>query len=136
MRKTQAIILLIAGSAALSACGGGGLFNRDRPDEMAVQRQAPLAVPPDFSLAPPQPGAPRPTEGSASQQALEALFGGEQPRSEIESATIGQAGRAVPGIRSAVGSETTNTVAKGTVTRDILSAPQGDGQAGRAVIPG
>lgn len=136
MRKTHAIILLIAGSAALSACGGGGLFNRDRPDEMAVQRQAPLAVPPDFSLAPPAPGAPRPTEGSASQQALEALFGGEQPRSEIESQTIGHAGQAAPGIRSAVGSESTNTVAKGTVTRDILSAPQSEGQAGRAVIPG
>ena len=62
MRKATALALLIAGSALISGCGASsGLFNRDRPDEMAVQRQAPLVVPPDFSLTPPAPGAPRPT---------------------------------------------------------------------------
>ena len=40
-------IALIAGLGAITAaCGGGGLLNRDRPDEFAVQRQAPLVVPP------------------------------------------------------------------------------------------
>ena len=59
-------IALIAGLGAMTAaCGGGGLLNRDRPDEFAVQRQAPLVVPPEFNLVPPQPGAPRPAEGSA-----------------------------------------------------------------------
>jgi len=62
MRKAAALVLLLAGSASLAACGGGGLFNRSRPDEMAVSRQAPLVVPPDFSLTPPNPGAPRPTD--------------------------------------------------------------------------
>ena len=61
MRKTTAIILVTAASAMLAGCGtSGGLFNRDRPDEFAVQRQAPLVVPPDFSLVPPQPGAVKP----------------------------------------------------------------------------
>ena len=42
---------LIAGLGAMTAaCGSGGLLNRDRPDEFAVQRQAPLVVPPDFNL--------------------------------------------------------------------------------------
>ncbi|AZI35947.1 hypothetical protein NT2_04_04130 [Caenibius tardaugens NBRC 16725] len=136
MRKIHAFILLAAGSVALSACGGGGVFNRDRPDEMAVQRQAPLIVPPDFQMAPPQPGAPRPIEGSASQKALEALFGGPAPRSDLETSALDKAGGAAPGIRSTVGDENTNAVAKGTVTRDLLAAPQGDGQAARAVIPG
>lgn len=136
MPKITTMILLTATTAMLSACGGGGLFNRDRPDEMAVQRQAPLVVPPDFALEPPQPGAPRPVEGSASQQALEALFGAPDPRSGLETSALERAGNSAPGIRSAAGDEATHTVSKGTVTRDILAAPQGDGDSARAVIPG
>lgn len=136
MRKITTLILLTATTAMLSACGGSGLFNRDRPDEMAVQRQAPLVVPPDFALEPPQPGAPRPVEGSAGQQALEALFGAPDPRSGLETSALERAGNAAPGIRSSVGDEATHTVSKGTVTRDILAAPQGDGDSARAVVPG
>lgn len=135
MRKTQTAILLATGAVLLSACGGSGLFNRDRPDEFAVQRQAPLVVPPDFSLTPPAPGAPRPAEGTASEQALEALFGGPQARSEIERSTLDRAGRAAPGIRSQVGDPATNTVAKGRITRDIIAAPEGDGATASTVIP-
>ena len=128
---------LIAGLGAMTAaCGSGGLLNRDRPDEFAVQRQAPLVVPPDFSLAPPTPGAPRPTEGTAAEQALEAIFGGPAARSEVESSAISRAGEAAPGIRSAVGDPQTQTVAKGRVTRDIIAAPEGDGGSAQAVIPG
>lgn len=136
MRTIPALILVAAGSAALAGCGGGGVFNRDRPDEMAVQRQAPLAVPPDFALEPPQPGAPRPVEGSAGQKALEALFGTPDPRSGLETSALDRAGAAEPGIRSSVGDEQTHTVSKGTVTRDILAAPQADGDSARALIPG
>lgn len=136
MRKLPQIALLVATSSMLAACGGGGVFNRDRPDEMAVQRQAPLVVPPDFSLAPPAPGAPRPAEGAAQEQALEALFGGPQARSSVETSALDRAGVAEPGIRSQVGDPGTNTVAKGRVTRDIIAAPEGDGQSAQAVIPG
>src|SRR3546814_8451485 len=83
MRTKKPVLLLIALSVALTGCGSsGGLLGRDRPDEFAVQRQAPLVVPPDFNLVPPAPGAPRPSEGTASEQALEALFGGPAPRSQ------------------------------------------------------
>jgi len=127
----------IAGLAAMTAaCGGGGIFNRDRPDEMAVQRQAPLVVPPDFNLTPPAPGAPRPGEGTAADQALDALFGGPAPRSRVEASVIDRAGAAAPGIRSNVGDSATATVAKGSVTRDIVAAPEGDGASAQAVIPG
>ena len=129
-------LALLAGSPALLAgCGSGGFLNRDRPDEFAVQRQAPLVVPPDFNLTPPAPGAPRPAEGTASEQALDVLFGGPAQRSNVESGAIDRAGAADPGIRSSVGDADTNTVAKGGVTRDIVAAPQGDGASAQAVIP-
>ena len=136
MRKITTFILLSATSAMLAACGsGGGILGRERPDEFAVQRQAPLVVPPDFNLIPPAPGAPRPTEGTASEQALEVLFGGPAPRSEVETSALDRAGAAAPGIRSSIGDPQTNTVAKGTITRDIIAAPEGDGVNSQAVIP-
>ncbi len=136
MRKFAPLILLAGASAMLAACGGGGgVFNRARPDEFAVQRQAPLVVPPDFTLTPPAPGAPRPSEGTASEQALDALFGGPAPRSRVEASVIDRAGGAAPSIRSQVGDTGTNTVAKGRTTRDIIAAPEGDGQSASTVIP-
>lgn len=136
MRKVSTLILLSAASAMLAACGSGGFLTRERPDEFAVQRQAPLVVPPDFNLVPPSPGAPRPSEGTASEQALEALFGGPAARSAVETSALDRAGTAAPGIRSSVGDPATNTVAKGSVTRDIIAAPEGDGQNSQAIIPG
>jgi hypothetical protein len=137
MRIKTSLIIVTAASTLLAGCGGGGgLFNRDRPDEFAVQRQAPLVVPPDFSMTPPAPGAPRPSENTTAQQAMDALFGGPAPRSEVEKNTISRAGNPAPGIRSNVGDPGTNTVAKGDVTRDILAAPQGDGREAQAVVPG
>jgi hypothetical protein len=135
MRFSFRSSLVIAGAMSLAACASHGVSNRDRPDEFAVQRQAPLVVPPDFSLVPPQPGAPRPAEGTAAQQALQALFGGPAPRSAVETSALNRAGAADPGIRSAVGSPTTFTVDKGTTTQAILAAPEGDGQAASASIP-
>lgn len=133
MRK---IVFLAIATTTLAGCGTGGILNRERPDEFAVQRQAPLVVPPDFNLTPPAPGAPRPSEGTAAEQALDVLFGGPAPRSGVETSALDRAGRADPGIRTAVGDPMTNTVAKGRVTRDIIAAPEGDGMGASAVIPG
>lgn len=135
-RKSTTLVLLAGASAMLAACGStGGIGGRERPDEFAVQRQAPLVVPPDFSLVPPAPGAPRPAEETAGEQALEALFGGPAPRSAVETSVLDRAGTAEPSIRTEVGDPETNTVAKGSVTRDIVAAPEGDGQFAQAVIP-
>lgn len=120
---------------SLSACGSSGLFDRDRPDEFAVSRQPPLVIPPDFSLNPPRPGDPRPQTGGVQQQTLEAMFGGPQARSITESSIVGRAGSADAGIRSSVGDAGTFTVDKGSVTRDIIAAPEGDGQNAQAATP-
>ncbi len=132
----RTLFTVIALSALLAGCGSTGFLNRARPDEFAVSRQAPLVVPPDFSLTPPNPGAPRPQDNDASSQALDALFGGPAPRSQIEKDALGRAGASAAGIRSTVGDPQTNTVAKGSVTRDILAAPEGDGREAQAAIPG
>ena len=136
MNKTATILAIGAASLLLSACGSSGILGRARPDEFAVQRQAPLVVPPDFALTPPQPGAPRPAEQTAQQQAEEALFGAPAARSDVEKNTISRAGSSAPGIRSMVGDPGTNTVAKGSITRDIIAAPEGDAREAQTSAKG
>lgn len=133
MRKTTLILVAVSASL-LAGCGSSGLLSRERPDEFLVQRQAPLIVPPDFALTPPAPGAPRPDDRNVQQQTMEALFGGPQARSQVESNALSRAGIAAPGIRSAVGDPRTNTVAKGELTREIVAAPQGDGREAQTQI--
>ncbi|HAF40956.1 MAG TPA: DUF3035 domain-containing protein [Sphingobium sp.] len=132
-------LILAAGLiTTLSACGGGGgLFNRERPDEFAVSRQAPLVIPPDFALVPPAPGTPAAAAVDSRSEAMQAMFGGPAPRSAGESATLGAAGRAnaAAGIRSSAGDPDTQVVDKGATTRDIIAAPEGDGQDARAAVP-
>ncbi|WP_174278629.1 DUF3035 domain-containing protein [Sphingomonas bacterium] len=134
MRRVIAIGAGVAALALLSGCGGRRLGGQG-PDEFAVARQAPLVIPPDYALVPPQPGAARPQDNSPQAQALDALFGGSAARSASERAVVSQAGgeTADAGIRSAVGDPKTNVVDKGSTTRDIVAAPQGDGQDARAV---
>ena len=51
-----------------------GLTKRS-PDEFQVVSRAPLSMPPDYSLRPPTPGAPRPQEGTTTQQAQSIVTG-------------------------------------------------------------
>jgi hypothetical protein len=120
---------------ALSGCGSTGLFNRDAPDEMAVSRKAPLVIPPDFTLVPPEAGSAEAQNTDLQRQALDALFGGTAPRSAAETSNLNSAGRdlAALGIRSNVADPDTKVVNKGAVTRNIIAAPEGDGQNARAV---
>ena len=132
------LILAVGLVASLSACGGGGgLLNRDRPDEFAVSRAAPLVIPSDFALVPPAPGTPAAAAVDSRSEAMQAMFGGPAQRSAAETATLNAAGRAnaAAGIRSQAGDPGTEVVDKGTTTRDIIAAPEGDGQNARAAVP-
>lgn len=86
-------LTLVATSALLVSCSGVqkqlGL-TRSAPDEFAVVSQAPLSLPPDYSLRPPEPGAPRPQEGTQADQAAAELFGkGSKVSRSSQYATLG-----------------------------------------------
>ena len=117
MRKAYSA-LATSGCAALSG-------KQAAPDEFAVARNAPLIIPPDFSLAPPVAGTQGLSAGDAQQQAIDALFGGPAPRSAAEMSMLEAAGRAdAPiGIRSTAWDPDTRVVDKGATTMTILAAP-------------
>jgi hypothetical protein len=97
---------------AVAACGmfenlGGA--KKTSPDEFRIVTHAPLVMPPDAELRPPRPGAARPQETPASEQAP----GG----GGAEGALLARAGteRADPNIRGRVNEE----------SRVIASSDQG-----------
>jgi hypothetical protein len=128
--KSALLAMAIATLPLLSGCSSAG--NEAAP---SIGRAAPLVVPPDFALEPTAATAIRPADGG-QEQVLDALFGGIAPRSAAERAISTTSGNAEMGIRSSVGDPQTNTVNKGSITRDIIAAPEGDGQTAQAVIPG
>ena len=121
MRKLWTALVL-ASAVTTSACGV--ISKPKSPDEFAVARNAPLIIPPDFSLAPPVAGTAGLTPGEAQQQAIDALFGGPAPRSASEMSLLDAAGRtnAQVGIRSQVWDPDTRIVDKGPTTVQILTA--------------
>lgn len=137
MRKLARVAFVLGTPALLAGCGGGSGLNRAKPDEYAVARQAPLVIPPDYALVPPRAGAPRPQDNNPSALALEALFGGPAQRSVGEQGVVNQAGgdTIAPGIRSEAGDPETSVIDKGATTRDIVAAPEGDGQSASTSTP-
>jgi hypothetical protein len=69
--------------------GGCGDFRRalgmekSIPDEFAVVSRAPLAIPPDYSLRPPQPGAAPSQEVPPQDRAKEAVFRAGQQQASL-----------------------------------------------------
>lgn len=114
--RAAAIALLAA--VTLSGCSDAKRalgYEKTAPDEFQVVQRAPLSMPPDFSLRPPQPGAVRPQEGSTREQARQALVGGRQAtpistlnRTQGDMNLLKRAGaeQIQPEIRSLVNKET------------------------------
>jgi len=123
MRKAYIAVMAVA---ALATSGCAALTGkRTTPnDEFSVARNAPLIIPPDFSLAPPVAGTAGLSPADAQQQAIDALFGGPAPRSPGEMSLLDAAGRsnAQFGIRSQVWDPDTRIVDKGPTTVQILTA--------------
>lgn len=147
-RNLRIVINALAGLALVAALGGcSGLseslgFGKKSPDEFTVVKRAPLVLPPNYNLRPPQPGAPRPQElqpAESARAALVASAGGgtrrqaSQPYSQGESAILraANADAAEPNIREIIERETTALVAKNESFTDRLlfwrePQPQGE----------
>lgn len=140
-RRIVGLSVLGALSLSLAACGGGDSikdalgYGKDAPDEFAIVTKAPLAIPPDFSLRPPRPGAPRPQEANfqpsvAAERELTGVNAApvagvatEPVQSTGEQALLDQTGAADadPRIREVVNNETRTLVEKdASFTDDIL----------------
>jgi len=79
----------------LAGCGGGlddalGL-GKNPPDEFAIVTKAPLAIPPDYSLRPPQPGA-SPRQARTAQEIAEAALYSTSDNRDISARQLGQPG--------------------------------------------
>jgi len=123
---TQRLLALTAAAAlAATLAGCSTLRNtfgveRGGPDEFTVVRHAPLSLPPDYNLRPPQPGVPRPQESSPQAQARSAVVGSQSGlvvgsglgsvgggQSSAEAALLQQAGadQVDPSIRDTLNQE-------------------------------
>src|SRR3982751_1819152 len=80
MRRTLLTLPLALALLAPSVAGCSSTkemlgLTKHSPDEFQVVSRAPLSMPPDYSLRPPTPGAPRPQEGTTREQAQSIVTG-------------------------------------------------------------
>jgi hypothetical protein len=108
---------LVLAALAMAACSNASRtlgLDPEPPDEFTVVSKAPLTVPPDFNLRPPQPGAPRPQEQNPTTRAQAALVGDAQAApgaartpGEVVLLQVARAQDADPDIRRVLNEETT-----------------------------
>jgi len=143
---TAAIALVLA-AAALSACTDARRalgYDKAPPDEFSVIARAPLSQPPDYNLRPPSPGAPRPQEGTPTDQARAALTPGKTAPTAAPNGTKGEqlmmakAGvdHNTPDIRRVVNEETSQMVEADDHFVDHLMFWQDTPPPGDIVNPG
>jgi hypothetical protein len=113
------------------------------PNEFDVATSAPLSMPPDYNLRPPEPGAPRPQEVSASDQAQNLLLGNAAPKasgaplvvSGGESALLQQAGAgASASVKSApLPAASKQTAQQQHLEKVLFGKPAGDAASAPAI---
>ena len=75
--RTTALVVILGAGLALEGCQSlkeATGATKTAPDEFTVLTKAPLVIPPDFNLRPPQPGAAARNEPDSDALAREALF--------------------------------------------------------------
>jgi hypothetical protein len=120
--------LVVAGLLQLGGCAKGTVqdalgMSKRAPDEFAVVRRAPLIVPPDYDLRPPDPGAPRPNIGRTADQARVALTGSQAEPSPAAQALAGATPPATgQGATGSAAGAASGSVPASAIADDLLSA--------------
>lgn len=115
-------LLLSAGLAMTLVTGCAGLSGSTAPDEFRVVKKAPLVVPPEYSLRPPEPGQSQPFEVDEERAGAASAFGSDigQNASAGERALVAAAGASAvsPVIRQRVDWEEAKTIRKSASIAD------------------
>jgi hypothetical protein len=133
MRLSPGLVLAVA-ALALGGCDTlGRALGTEKvvPDEFAVVAHAPLAIPPDYTLRPPRPGAAPTADVSPTSKAQQAIFkAGEQQaalpdadrRSPGENELLKRAGAAAapPDIRDTITTESRTGIDKGFIDKLLI----------------
>lgn len=88
-------MLLVAGCSGTRDLLG---LERQAPDEFAVYSRAPLSLPPEFALKPPQPGADRPQGENETLKAKRSLIGQRPTAAPVGATAQGYKGL-TPGLQ-------------------------------------
>lgn len=127
MKKTLTLIAAGTALALTPACisRDRGFSNANAPDEFRVVTKAPLTIPPEYGLRPPQAGQELPAEVSVERTTTITAFGSTtgSDASPAERALIAHAGAnaANPVIRGVVDYEEAKTIRRtATLTDRVL----------------
>ena len=93
MKRIVLTGLLMSAAIGIAACEKTKEqfdVSKKAPDEFAITKRAPLEMPPDYALRPPRPGAPRPQEQGATDQAKAALMGEAAANAKAQGLTPGE----------------------------------------------
>ena len=127
------ILTVLTGSVlalGLSACASSNDGARQGvPDEFRVVKKAPLTVPPEYSLRPPELGTVRPPEVSQTNQDRIVAFGTDigVDASDIERMLIARAGAIAvsPTIRQTIDYDEAGLLRKGSTISDAVTGYSG-----------
>ncbi len=137
-RNLTALAAVVFAASALTGCQSFREATgaaKAPPDEFTVLTKAPLVIPPDYNLRPPQPGAAARNEEDPEQEARDALFGDPQAAlaalgtnySDGEKLLLTKSGALTvdPNIRRSVSSDIGIEDKGAGFTDKVLSQPQG-----------
>jgi hypothetical protein len=126
-RGALAPCLVLLAGLGLSACSDARKalgYEKAPPDEFRIVSRAPLSLPPDYALRPPQPGVSRPQDQASPQQARQAVLGsgGAPVRPAAPAgASVGEAA-----LLAKVGSPRTDPRIRELVDRESVAMAEAD----------
>lgn len=129
----KALLTICLISVGLSACAAKEALipGKQAPDEFAIYTQAPLSIPPEYTLRVPEPGADRPQEQNPELDAQQVVLGNVTNKKSNNELIEGSSGMQVllrntgaldvdPNIRELVNQETSVLAEESGTVMDMI----------------